>query len=429
MRTAAIAFCLTVGSLCPVKQADADRVSRNAAPAGSAAEADTVQPPTPSVTVLSTGKRPFHVFRWRFDEGAKSTIRMSANMRVTTVVDGRAAPTSISPPFISTMDFEVEEVAPKGDALLGFAVTSAALGDPGELDPETAVRLQAALESMVGMRGSYRCTTRGFISDVRVDIPPEFPTGARQLVESMRQSLRQIAAPLPERRLGKGAKWRADTEFEHMGVRIAQSSTFELIELRWPNVDVEVTVDQRAGAQPIATPGLPEEGWPRLSSLQSSGGGKAQWNMEQLPPLHAQMSVQVKMHMLTRDQLAGDQRVMMIVQTDLEVTGEQSEVPPAPEPFNARMVQAKIKARLWRIRGCYERDLPTNPKLFGKVTMEFRIEETGRVSRAEALENTTGSETLAGCIANALTSLRFDPAPQGGAVTFKYPFVFAPAQD
>ena len=73
--------------------------------------------------------------------------------------------------------------------------------------------------------------------------------------------------------------------------------------------------------------------------------------------------------------------------------------------------------------------LKNNIQLAGKVVMELQIEESGRVSRAEALENTTRSESIAACIGGELRLLRFDPGPEGGSVVFKYPFVFKPAQD
>ncbi|MEM7677650.1 MAG: AgmX/PglI C-terminal domain-containing protein, partial [Myxococcota bacterium] len=73
-----------------------------------------------------------------------------------------------------------------------------------------------------------------------------------------------------------------------------------------------------------------------------------------------------------------------------------------------------------------ERELGRNPTLAGKVTVEFTIVERGTVSNARAAENTTGSPAVASCVTAAVRRFRFRPGPEGGSVTFRYPFVFAP---
>ena len=82
--------------------------------------------------------------------------------------------------------------------------------------------------------------------------------------------------------------------------------------------------------------------------------------------------------------------------------------------------------RLRAIQRCYETELRTNPTLEGKVTVEFTIVERGTVTNARASENTTGSAAVANCVVRTVRRFRFNPGPDGGSVTFSYPFVFAP---
>lgn len=85
-----------------------------------------------------------------------------------------------------------------------------------------------------------------------------------------------------------------------------------------------------------------------------------------------------------------------------------------------------IKTRIGAIRACYERELKRNPSLAGKVTIQFTIEERGTVSGVKVTDNTTGDAAVGQCVANAIQRFRFNPGPEGGNVTFSYPFVFAP---
>jgi TonB family protein len=94
--------------------------------------------------------------------------------------------------------------------------------------------------------------------------------------------------------------------------------------------------------------------------------------------------------------------------------------------FDAALVQQQIKLRLKSITRCYESELRKNPSLSGKVTITFTIQERGNVTDARASENTTGSPAVAECVTRAISRFRFNPGPDGGSVTFRYPFVFQP---
>ena len=94
--------------------------------------------------------------------------------------------------------------------------------------------------------------------------------------------------------------------------------------------------------------------------------------------------------------------------------------------FDPQIVVRQIRARLRAIQTCYERELRNNPTLAGRVMVRFTIQETGTVSGASATENTTGSPAVAQCVVSAISRFRFNPGPEGGSVSFAYPFVFAP---
>ncbi|MGB3049371.1 MAG: AgmX/PglI C-terminal domain-containing protein [Polyangiales bacterium] len=94
--------------------------------------------------------------------------------------------------------------------------------------------------------------------------------------------------------------------------------------------------------------------------------------------------------------------------------------------FDQALVQRQIKQRLKAITRCYESELRKNPTLSGKVTVTFTIQERGNVTNAQASENTTGSPAVADCVMRTISRFRFNPGPDGGSVTFRYPFVFQP---
>jgi TonB family protein len=94
--------------------------------------------------------------------------------------------------------------------------------------------------------------------------------------------------------------------------------------------------------------------------------------------------------------------------------------------FDAALVVAMIKKRIGAIRACYEKELRRNPTLAGKVTIEFTIQPQGNVTGVKVAANSTGDDNVGVCVKNAVGSFRFNPGPDGGSVSFSYPFVFAP---
>ncbi|MCA9604618.1 MAG: TonB family protein [Myxococcales bacterium] len=94
--------------------------------------------------------------------------------------------------------------------------------------------------------------------------------------------------------------------------------------------------------------------------------------------------------------------------------------------FDPNIVTRQIRARIRAIQTCYERELRNNPTLAGRVLVRFTIQPTGTVSGATATENSTGSPAVASCVVSTISRFRFNPGPEGGSVTFAYPFVFAP---
>ncbi|MFO8073676.1 MAG: AgmX/PglI C-terminal domain-containing protein [Polyangia bacterium] len=84
-----------------------------------------------------------------------------------------------------------------------------------------------------------------------------------------------------------------------------------------------------------------------------------------------------------------------------------------------------INRRIGAIKGCYERALKRDPSLQGKVTVQFTISGSGRVTNARATSCEVGA-AVCSCITSSFKRFRFPP-PEGGSVTFQMPFLFTPS--
>ena len=83
-----------------------------------------------------------------------------------------------------------------------------------------------------------------------------------------------------------------------------------------------------------------------------------------------------------------------------------------------------IRRNLGQIRYCYERQLSSNPDLYGKVLVRFTIGASGDVGEPRVDNSTLKSAMVEGCILRRLAGWKF-PLPKGGTqVRVSYPFLF-----
>ena len=95
--------------------------------------------------------------------------------------------------------------------------------------------------------------------------------------------------------------------------------------------------------------------------------------------------------------------------------------------FDPNLVVREIRRRIGDIQSCYETHLSRNPTLAGRVLVEITIQqETGIVLRSLVRENSTSNTGVGSCFSVELEQMRFDPGPEGGDVTYVFPFVVAP---
>lgn len=91
--------------------------------------------------------------------------------------------------------------------------------------------------------------------------------------------------------------------------------------------------------------------------------------------------------------------------------------------IDERGVQMALKRRERGIQQCYERALKNNPKLKGKVVLEWGINEQGRVVQIRVVENSVGEPKVADCISDIIARTRFPEATKG-IVPVRKTFVF-----
>jgi hypothetical protein len=88
-------------------------------------------------------------------------------------------------------------------------------------------------------------------------------------------------------------------------------------------------------------------------------------------------------------------------------------------------IRRVIREHIREIRNCYEKELQRSPDLYGKIVLEWDIEEEGRVSRCVVKSNALGNDAVANCIVNRLKQWKFPDPPKDQIGRVVFPFVFS----
>lgn len=112
--------------------------------------------------------------------------------------------------------------------------------------------------------------------------------------------------------------------------------------------------------------------------------------------------------------------------TEVEVTGSaQAGTPEVDGELSAAKINAVMKRNIRAIRACYESALKRNPKLQGKLLIDFEILETGRTANI-LFGGSLQSKDVESCVRRRAKSWRF-PRPDGGSVFVSFPVILTPS--
>jgi len=98
--------------------------------------------------------------------------------------------------------------------------------------------------------------------------------------------------------------------------------------------------------------------------------------------------------------------------------------PEAKGDLDKAIIRRYIRRNIQKIQYCYEKELLSDPKLLGTVTVDFSIKPDGIVASA------TGNgmdPSVASCVASVIKAIEFPKPKGGGVVNVRYPFTFRPA--
>lgn len=87
------------------------------------------------------------------------------------------------------------------------------------------------------------------------------------------------------------------------------------------------------------------------------------------------------------------------------------------------VIRRTIRGHLHEVKSCYETELARDPRLGGRVMVQFTIAATGAVVESVVQSSTLNNPSVESCIVTAVRTWEFPKPLGGGIVNVSYPFV------
>jgi hypothetical protein len=270
----------------PSASADTPSASTHAPPRESTAPQapSAPAPPLATMSLLDAGRPPRRALRYAWSVARKEQLTMDLRTNVSTQLGGTKQSDVLLPAVRVAVAIDPERVSPEGDLDYRWQVVAADV--PAGSAPPSAVAdgMRAEVAAVAHLAGSARVSPRGLSLGVSVDPDSVVDSGVTgQMVEQVRETLRNVAAPLPDEPVGVGARWEKVTQMEARRTRIAQTETFTLVGLDGDRGTLDDVLAQTAPPQPLqgAAADAPAA---RLDSMLASGNSRIHFIQSRLVP-------------------------------------------------------------------------------------------------------------------------------------------------
>jgi hypothetical protein len=280
-----------------------------------------VAAPTAMMKLLDSGQAPRRKLRYTWRASQKEQLALDLRTAASTESAYAKQPELPLPPVHVVVAIEPQSVSPEGDLRYAWRVESSEIRADAQTPSQVADGMRAAVAELENLSGHAIVSARGLTTEISTAASPPTEAGAGgQMVEQVRQTLRDVAAPLPEESVGRGARWQKLSQLSTRDARITQTETFTLVELAAETGTVDDVLAQTAPAQELLAAGMPAGTHARMESMLASGDAKTRFDLSRLVP---QTKFDGTTTMVVSGGTPGDtaRRITMIMRVEILVSG------------------------------------------------------------------------------------------------------------
>jgi hypothetical protein len=181
-----------------------------------------------AVKLLAPGAEPLRPLRYTFKAGSSETFTYELRTSVSMATGLGKQKEQKIPGVRCELTAATKEISPDGAALVEWSLEKVDVLAEAGASAEDIKEEREAWAPLKGKVGKSVVSSRGLT--VVADFQSQDPT-AQQMLERLRGVLSDVAVPLPEEAVGKGAKWQHRRKPQTRELDLLQEETFDLVDL------------------------------------------------------------------------------------------------------------------------------------------------------------------------------------------------------
>jgi hypothetical protein len=259
----------------------------------------------PIVKLLEPGAEPRSDLSYGLSKGTSQKMAMAMDMMVGVKTKGQSMPQTPMPRMTMTFDTGVTDRNAAGEFKIDSRLVATSVDPSGAQQEQMAKALRPQIEGMKGLGMVYWVSAKGYVHDVKLDVPASVPASAQQIMSGMSQSFESMVTPLPAEPVGIGARWQVVSRVATGGADILQSAIYTLKARSGPRATLELTMVQLAADDTIHTPQMPAGMNAKVRGFTSGGTGTSQMDLKTVAPESGTMTIKTGMDITVQGAGAG----------------------------------------------------------------------------------------------------------------------------
>jgi hypothetical protein len=238
-----------------------------------------------SVKLLDPGHEPRRALRYTWHAHRKEQMAVVLRTAISLEANGarREAPL---PPLRILVAIDPQAIAPDGALGFSWHVTAAASDPDAGVSDDLAQGWAAQIVPVEHLSGTGVVTAHGISRAIALDPGTAGDAGPdAEMVVQVLQLLVNVAAPLPEEPVGKGARWQKLSSLDAKNGHATQTDTFTLTDLQGDQGALDDVVAQTSSPQNLPPLVGIDSGPPaRIDSVLMSGSSRTRFELTRLVP-------------------------------------------------------------------------------------------------------------------------------------------------
>jgi hypothetical protein len=173
-------------------------------------------------------------------------------------------------------------------------------GEPGVVEepgtaPQVVQAMKAQLAGIKGLTVTAVVSDRGINKKIDVKASATADPTMRQTMDQIKDSMSNMASPLPEEAVGAGAKWQVKMPVKSQGMSIDQTADYQLVSVDGDHISTTATLTQSAANQKIQNPAMGSVQM-NLIKMTNNATGTVATDLSKLIPLQATIDMHMDMN-------------------------------------------------------------------------------------------------------------------------------------